>query len=509
MSYCTKNVVLQVRGVITMFDTHSFRLLSWEKESLPDEVKDTNLYLFYSALQEVKGKEREKVLVLEALQSLIEQEYNRQFFSKAAATESNKGREFKTSSGFVDGKPTERLLVDPKSLLEALRDYNVFLNKIFKLKPTERAQALTFFIENVQEGLSAKERLDSAFTKTNELIETFLEWDNAWLENLVTTLNEALMGRVEYSKYGRPAYDELFKRCRNARVRNSAGEFVLVTDKTQFATLVVDFLPLDSAERRARYIGLLSSEPAAPETRFSMRSVLSSFLPTASSSQVSSPRMTAMEAHLAFYRDDPRFLTSLPVDCQMGNRKWCLMSNDRWKEHGHSYIQWLFPIRTFSKYNSTMPKFSDEEYKQFVEVFKREGLSSKLTESFEAMLAFYGLERASDGFDCMSSFNEKVKLWLHDGLGEHAPHNFLRITRIITSLRDLGCEQDALAFANFMCSPQFTKAFREAGATSQQLTHLRNSQTFWKNSSEAIALTTTGTPESKSMSSAATPLKRT
>jgi hypothetical protein len=103
----------------------------------------------------------------------------------------------------------------------------------------------------------------------------------------------------------------------------------------------------------------------------------------------------------------------------------------------HDYIQWLFPLKERSQFNPNAPVLSDRD----IETFRSsEALKRMLLGAFTKMLEFYGLE-IQDRKVVRSSVWEQRKCWLTP-----YNHNFLRITRILTSLRLLGLEEYAEAF---------------------------------------------------------------
>ena len=115
-------------------------------------------------------------------------------------------------------------------------------------------------------------------------------------------------------------------------------------------------------------------------------------------------------------------------------------------EQCHDYIQWLFPLATRSRFNPEAPVLSPEDIAAF------RG-SSRLQESLRTclirMLAFYGLElREFPDFPEIAegrNFEGRRRYWLTVG-----NHNFLRITRILMSLRTLGLETCAESFFDLL-----------------------------------------------------------
>lgn len=108
----------------------------------------------------------------------------------------------------------------------------------------------------------------------------------------------------------------------------------------------------------------------------------------------------------------------------------------------HDYIQWLFPLRTFSRFNPDAPILDDD----LVARFHSDGrLREELLASFRLMLTFYGLElHEEDSGPSVGPAADAVarqRHWLSPG-----NHNLLRITRILGSLSTLGLRAHAQAF---------------------------------------------------------------
>jgi hypothetical protein len=111
-------------------------------------------------------------------------------------------------------------------------------------------------------------------------------------------------------------------------------------------------------------------------------------------------------------------------------------------EHVHNYIQWLFPTKQASQFNPNAPLLSEQDIAEFA---KDKKLRDKLLASFDLMLNFYGFGR--DGFSifCSDDWDIKSRNWLSPG-----NHNFLRITRILSSLSLLGLKEYAEAFLSIL-----------------------------------------------------------
>ena len=115
-------------------------------------------------------------------------------------------------------------------------------------------------------------------------------------------------------------------------------------------------------------------------------------------------------------------------------------------ESVHNYIQWLFPLREKSRFNSTAPTLNDE----VIQAFRTsEELRNRLLHSFKVMLAFYGLEcREGKNAEIVIAKSEEYLSRKREWI-EQFNHNYLRLTRILTSLTELGLKNYALAL--FRC----------------------------------------------------------
>jgi len=116
--------------------------------------------------------------------------------------------------------------------------------------------------------------------------------------------------------------------------------------------------------------------------------------------------------------------------------------NNRELEHTHDYIQWLFPILEPAYFNRSSPKLLISDISKFKNDKK---LRHNLLISFLIMLDFYGLSCDLNDSGILvykgDDYQDRKENWQ---TGKN--HNFLRITRILTSLKLLGCEKVSLAF---------------------------------------------------------------
>ncbi|KAL4466136.1 hypothetical protein ABPG74_004373 [Tetrahymena malaccensis] len=112
-------------------------------------------------------------------------------------------------------------------------------------------------------------------------------------------------------------------------------------------------------------------------------------------------------------------------------------------EYDHAYIQWIFPNKYQSSFNSSSQALSDNE----IEIFLVEPLLAKrIVKSYEMMLDFYGMSirnyitgelKRNENYD--ERYEEAV-----------CGHNVLRIRRILTSLSNLGFRKYAIQLCKFL-----------------------------------------------------------
>jgi hypothetical protein len=106
-------------------------------------------------------------------------------------------------------------------------------------------------------------------------------------------------------------------------------------------------------------------------------------------------------------------------------------------ESRHDFIQWMFPLEEPSRYNPTAPVLTFADRKAFED---DPTLRDHLLRSFDRFLAFLGLERNGDRVVPAPDF--EAKRWRF----AEPNHNWLRITRVLNSLRLLGLPAQAEAF---------------------------------------------------------------
>jgi hypothetical protein len=117
-------------------------------------------------------------------------------------------------------------------------------------------------------------------------------------------------------------------------------------------------------------------------------------------------------------------------------------------ESVHDFIQWLFPLREPSRFNPDAPLLTDSDIAEFR---SSPALRENLLRSLEVFLAFVGLEYKDGSVTKAPDFDIKGEVW------QYPNHNWLRITRVLTSTRLLGLEPMSRAFFAFL------KGMRDGG----------------------------------------------
>ena len=109
-------------------------------------------------------------------------------------------------------------------------------------------------------------------------------------------------------------------------------------------------------------------------------------------------------------------------------------------EEIHDFIQVLFPNRELSQVNARASLLDQATIAAFLQ---NESLRENLATSLDVMLRFYGLEYDAKTSSVVKSgdFPERSRNWIHP-----CNHNYLRITRILKCLTELGLSERARAF---------------------------------------------------------------
>lgn len=112
------------------------------------------------------------------------------------------------------------------------------------------------------------------------------------------------------------------------------------------------------------------------------------------------------------------------------------------KELCHDYIQWLFPLKEASGFNSNAPVLDET----LLKLMKSDPhVIKNLEQSFAVMMKFYGFtyDEKNHTLQYATHFNERAADWLNPG-----NHNFLRLTRILKCLMNFGLIERAEALFN-------------------------------------------------------------
>ncbi len=112
-------------------------------------------------------------------------------------------------------------------------------------------------------------------------------------------------------------------------------------------------------------------------------------------------------------------------------------------EYYHDFIQWMFPIRQRSVYNPDAPTLSDEDVAAFL---ARPELQANLRNSFVVFLRFLGLELD----ESTGTVRESTDFPARSAVFAMPNHNWLRITRVLHSLKALGLEAECQAFFTYL-----------------------------------------------------------
>lgn len=113
---------------------------------------------------------------------------------------------------------------------------------------------------------------------------------------------------------------------------------------------------------------------------------------------------------------------------------------NRFMEIDHGFIQWLFPLET-EGVNPYAPVLRKNDYKVLREI---DDCKSKIMEHFLLFTEFMGLK-----YDQNKGTFQKVNAEQWNSWIDH-PHNNLRISRVLSSMKDFGLEKVAKDFLEFL-----------------------------------------------------------
>ena len=132
----------------------------------------------------------------------------------------------------------------------------------------------------------------------------------------------------------------------------------------------------------------------------------------------------------------------------------------------HDFIQWMFPLRQPSQFDPDAPLLTDDDIAQFHSDPK---LGVNLLRSFGVFLTFLGLRFENERVQKAPDFEAKKGVWLYPN------HNWLRISRVLESIRVLGLKKPGRAFFDFL------KTYRESGQSGITAESFR----YWEKATKA------------------------
>ena len=110
-------------------------------------------------------------------------------------------------------------------------------------------------------------------------------------------------------------------------------------------------------------------------------------------------------------------------------------------EYIHDFIQWMFPLPTPSAHNPSAPILNDDDVIAF---HQQPQLQHNLQTSFIAFLHFLGLAYQEGQVVEIGASTRR------DHLFKIPNHNWLRITRVLLSLKTLGLDNESRAFFAYL-----------------------------------------------------------
>jgi len=137
-----------------------------------------------------------------------------------------------------------------------------------------------------------------------------------------------------------------------------------------------------------------------------------------------------------FYRGE-----ATDIEGRLLSTMWSWKDNEL--ELTHDFIQWMFPLPEPSRFNADGPLLTAED----IAAFKGDKLlQANLRKSYERFLTFLGLSSAKNGRVVAGArfAARSFQVWMVPN------HNWLRITRIIRSLRLLGLQGESLALYTWL-----------------------------------------------------------
>eukprot|EP01063_Lacrimia_lanifica_P021996 TRINITY_DN29704_c0_g1_i1.p2 TRINITY_DN29704_c0_g1~~TRINITY_DN29704_c0_g1_i1.p2 ORF type:complete len:250 (+),score=87.53 TRINITY_DN29704_c0_g1_i1:124-873(+) len=117
------------------------------------------------------------------------------------------------------------------------------------------------------------------------------------------------------------------------------------------------------------------------------------------------------------------------------------MGDYEWLEQDHSYIQWLFPIRE----RGLNPRAQVLQKHEADTIAGTPALQDRFRRSYETMLDFYGMRLVDAATGAVARKDGEDFLAGYANLNS-SMHNYLRITRILKALGEVGLEHYKLPF---------------------------------------------------------------
>ncbi|KAI0357467.1 hypothetical protein OH77DRAFT_1398792 [Trametes cingulata] len=116
-------------------------------------------------------------------------------------------------------------------------------------------------------------------------------------------------------------------------------------------------------------------------------------------------------------------------------------------EYKHGYIQWLFPLQEYGMNYKAQPLQKHE-----IAAIKADAASmERLQRSYTMMLGFYGMQLVSTETGELRRADNWIERYMNLA---RAPHNNLRISRILKCLSELGLERLNAGFLLFVLAEQ-------------------------------------------------------
>lgn len=175
------------------------------------------------------------------------------------------------------------------------------------------------------------------------------------------------------------------------------------------------------------------------------------------------PNMPSMSKNLLFYKN---LIRSKPDNAFVSDfhLNWWHAYDEL--EYGHGFIQWLFPIHEHGM-NGDAQVLQEHEA---VAMRDDAAVHARLIKSYELMLDFYGFKLLSRETGVIAPSKNAIPRFKN--LSTHS-HNFLRITRILKCLGELGLEHFKAPFLCEVLRQIIVEGnFRTAGL-------LRSCEYFW------------------------------